>query len=158
MIRLYFKIGSYFKSKLNKVSLIRNIFAKFLPHLTDTKENKNLKLKSISQKEMSDTFNLFLKADKKKTKISIKKLSYQHFIFQKMNSTINFVKLFFDNRDKYKIFILTVFLILTTFLEILSIGVLIQSHIMLGISYDLTKNSELIRIIEILNFFSKSIY
>ena len=68
MIRLYFKIGSYFKSKLNKVSLIRNIFAKFLPHLTDTKENKNLKLKSISQKEMSDTFNLFLKADKKKQK------------------------------------------------------------------------------------------
>ncbi len=83
MIRLYFKIGSYFKSKLNKVSLIRNIFAKFLPHLTDTKENKNLKLKSISQKEMSDTFNLFLKADKKKTKISIKKLSVSTFYISK---------------------------------------------------------------------------
>lgn len=81
--KLYFKIGSYFKSTLNKVAFIRNIFAKFLPHLTDTKENKNLKLKSISQKEMSDTFNLFLKADKKKTKVSIKKLSESTFYISK---------------------------------------------------------------------------
>ena len=61
-----------------------------------------------------------------------------------MNSTINFVKLFFDNRDKYKIFIHTVFLILTTFLEILSIGVLIPvTYNVLGISYDLTKTLNL---------------
>ncbi|XOJ73437.1 hypothetical protein ABXT43_00845 [Candidatus Pelagibacter sp. Uisw_114] len=73
MTRLYFKVGSYFKSILNKVTLIRNIFTKFLPHLTDTKENKNLKLKSISQKEMRNTFNLFLKADKKKSKNYYKK-------------------------------------------------------------------------------------
>ena len=73
-----------------------------------------------------------------------------------MNNTFNFIKLFFDNKDKYKIFILTVFLILTTFLEILSIGVLIPvTYNVLGISYDLTKNSELIRIIEILNFSQK---
>ena len=73
-----------------------------------------------------------------------------------MNSTINFIKLFFDNQDKYKIFILTAFLILTTFLEILSIGVLIPvTYNVLGISYDLTKNSELIKIIELLNFSQK---
>lgn len=70
-----------------------------------------------------------------------------------MKTRLNFIKLFFDFQDKYKILILTIFLILTTFLEVLSIGMLVPvTYNILGITYDVSKNSELIKIIEILNF------
>ena len=80
---LFFKIGSHFKSALNEITFIKLLFSKFLPHLTDTREVKNMKLKSISQKEMNETIKLFLKADKKKTKIIIKKLSQSTFYISK---------------------------------------------------------------------------
>lgn len=83
IFNLYLKVGSYLKSSLNKISLIQIIFAKFLPHLTNTKEEKNLKLKTISHKEMTDTIRLFLKADNIKKKIFIKKLSNSTFYLSK---------------------------------------------------------------------------
>ena len=70
-----------------------------------------------------------------------------------MKREINFIKLFFDEKDRFKISILTFFLIATTFFEVLSIGVLIPvAYNILGLSYDASQNSQLIKFIDFLNF------
>ena len=63
-----------------------------------------------------------------------------------MKREINFIKLFFDEKDRFKISILTFFLIATTFFEVLSIGVLIPvAYNILDLSYDASQNSQLIK-------------
>ncbi len=70
-----------------------------------------------------------------------------------MKREINFIKFFFDEKDRFKISILTFFLIATTFFEVLSIGVLIPvAYNILGLSYDASQNSQLIKFIDFLNF------
>ena len=70
-----------------------------------------------------------------------------------MKRKINFIKFFFDEKDRFKISILIFFLIVTTFFEVLSIGVLIPvAYNILGLSYDASQNSQLIKFIDFLNF------
>ena len=83
LIDLFFKIGSNLKTVLNKLMIMRNIFAKISPQLIHTKEQKKLKMKSISLKEIKEIFNLFFKAENKKNEISIKKISDSTFYISK---------------------------------------------------------------------------
>jgi ATP-binding cassette subfamily C protein len=70
-----------------------------------------------------------------------------------MKSNIKILSYFFDNRDYPKIFILILFLIITTFLEAFSLGMLIPiSYNILGISSSNLNNENLLKFISIFTF------
>ena len=83
LIDLYLKIGSHLKTLLNKSLIMRNILAKISLQLVHTKEQKILKMKSISLREIREIFDLFFKAENKKNKVFVKKISDSTFYISK---------------------------------------------------------------------------
>ena len=83
LLNLVLKIGSSAKSLINKSPFAQEYLAKISPYLTDTKETKSLKFKSITLDEMKKTIKLFTKADNFKGLIDVKKISESTFYIKK---------------------------------------------------------------------------